>query len=155
MLLARSDTWILIRDSKNPKLLVSPDLLEEKTRTPQLVNRILVPDPLARLTSLQQFDTLRDPVIEFSRSSLYSRDGLMPGRIYAKIGWLREPKHNRAFRSWYASLERWLKKRYYRLDSMYKGKRVMSWWVADEALAWAKSGGRLFPNNPHVTLTVE
>lgn len=63
------------------------------------------------------------------------RGVLVNGRIHAKVGWLRTDEDNRAFRRWYGSIERWLKKRLRCVDE--------TWWIAPEAEAWSREGGLL------------
>jgi len=83
---------------------------------------------------LYHFDLFRSASIEWHRSSLLSTC-LVAGRIYAKVGWLATAEDNRAYRSWYSSLERWLKSRYRRIESL--------WWVGPAAERWSSEGGLL------------
>ena len=80
------------------------------------------------------FDLFRSAVIAWSRSTV-TGNTLVSGRIFAKIGWLESTDHNRLYRSWYGSIERWLKRHMKRVDEV--------WWIAPEAERWSLSGGVL------------
>ena len=83
---------------------------------------------------LYAFPLFRSAWVEWTRSS--SIEGrLESGRIFAKVGWLPEPVHNRIYRSWYAAIERWLKRRLSRLDN--------TWWIGSGAETWSRAGGVL------------
>jgi hypothetical protein len=73
--------------------------------------------------------------IEWTRSAIASGDALEAGRIFAKIGWLKQHDGNEVFRVWYAAVERWLKKSLSRLDN--------DWWIGSAAEAWSRAGGIL------------
>jgi hypothetical protein len=110
-----------------------------RLRTVTLLNAALQRAPRATVRGEGQysgkytFDSLRTPCIELSRSRM--KDSvLLPGRIYAKVGWLEPKVDNRVFRSWYAAIERWLKQRFV----MHR-----SWWFGPEARAWSLAGGRV------------
>jgi hypothetical protein len=80
------------------------------------------------------FDLHSDPHIEMSRCRLRN-DVLVSGRIYAKVGWLEDASRNDAYRRWYSSIERWIKKRYRR------GRN--GWWFGPRAEEWSRAGGRV------------
>lgn len=108
-------------------------------RVVTLVNSRLRPDPECEgrgagdFAELYLFDGLKYPQCEFSRCRF--QDGiLLDGRIYAKIGWLESPTENRIYRSWYSSIERWIKKRY---------RRHRSWWLGPAAEVWSLTGGQI------------
>ena len=80
------------------------------------------------------FDLFKLAQIEWTRSALHG-NVLVSARIYAKVGWLSSPDHNRAYQSWYKATERWLKRNSSRLSG--------GWWVGRDAEAWSRSGGVL------------
>ena len=139
---SREDTHILpgrFFTSPTPapvRVLPAVSRLREVT----LLNATLVPTSRwvargeGRYAGKYVFDSLRAPSIEFSRSRM-KKGVLLPGRIYAKIGWLEPKVDNRVFRSWYSAIERCLKKSYVKHDGL--------WWFGPEARAWSLAGGRV------------
>ena len=139
-LAARSDTHILIgRSFSSPE----PQPVRElppasETSHVTLLNAKIRPTPSCRPSAsgasggAYMFELMRDPFIEFSRSSLCD-DLLLPGRIFAKIGWLDSQEGNRQFKLWYSAIERWLKKRYQKYRD--------HWWFGPEAEKWSLAGG--------------
>ena len=111
-----------------------------RLREVTLLNATLRPTPRwvtrgeGRYTGKYLFDSLHAPCIEFPRSHM-KKGVLVPGRIYAKIGWLEPRVDNRVFRSWYSAIERWLKKSHVKHDGL--------WWFGPEARAWLLAGGRV------------
>jgi hypothetical protein len=139
-LFSRKDTHILsgrFFDSRHPLLLFSKELVG-KSRELTLVNKEIMPQPEASnrgrgdLAGKYLFGLFHDPTIELLRSrSLNMR--LLNGRIYAKIGWLKPKEANAVYRSWYGSIERWLKKHYKRVEK--------AWWFGPGAWDWSMAGG--------------
>ena len=80
------------------------------------------------------FDSFKDANIEFSRC-YYHNKVLVSGRIFCKLGNLESAEHNKIYKSWYLSLDRWIKKRYKRFNDV--------WWIGPDAEKWSKKGGRL------------
>jgi len=108
-----------------------------------LVNLHITPTPTCSHQSdggLWLFDMFRDVHIEFQRCYLH-QGILVSGRIYAKIGWCANSQTNKAFRSWYSSIERWIKRKYHSIDSTF--------WVGPHAERWSQSGGLLAFGNPN------
>jgi hypothetical protein len=138
-LLSRTDTlifptrWFKTRRPKHVSCL--PPVSEAKKI--EFVNSVLMPHPVCSAKGAggtYSFDMFKDPHIGFNRSYLVD-DLLIPGRLYAKIGWLEPTEDNRVFSSRYATLERWLKKRY--------TKNHRGWWIAPAAKRRSLDGGRL------------
>jgi hypothetical protein len=73
--------------------------------------------------------------VEWTRSVVLSGGELEAGRVFAKVGWLTQPADNRVYKSWYAAIERWLKRSLRRLDD--------TWWIGPAAQEWSRSGGVL------------
>ncbi len=80
----------------------------------------------------------RDAHVDFDRCKI-TKDLVVSGRIFAKIGWLETTEDNALFRSWYRSMERWIKTRYRRVHR--------HWWVGPVAETWSRQGGRLALGN--------
>lgn len=100
-----------------------------------LVNLQITPTPTCSQLSpegLWLFDMFRDVHIEFSRC-YFHQGSLVSGRIYAKIGWSTDPQTNKELRRWYSGIERWIKQRYRRVDSVF--------WAGPHAERWSRSGG--------------
>lgn len=140
MLLSRVDTHVLLGgffDSSSPIPLLSKAKVG-KVKELTLVNKDIMPQPIAsgpgegELAGKYLFDMFYDPAIQLTRSHL-SKDRLVSGRIYAKIGWLKRKEANAVYKSWYGSIERWLKKRYHRVNN--------DWWFGPSAWEWSKAGG--------------
>jgi hypothetical protein len=139
-LFSRKDTHILndrIFDSHDPCPLNSKEEIGTVTRL-TLVNKEIMEQPNASqsggaaLTGKFFFDLFSDPTIEISRSRL-SKERLLNGRVFAKIGWLKPQEENAIYKSWYGSIERWLKKHYRRVDKL--------WWFGPGAWEWSMAGG--------------
>lgn len=134
-LFSRKGTYVLsgrFFDSREPTPLVSKEDVRAAADL-TLVNKDIMPQPVARGGDTRFcFDLFRDPTIEFSRSRL-SKKRLLNGRIYAKIGWLKPKEANAVYKSWYGSIERWLKKHYRRVDK--------AWWFGAGAWEWSMAGG--------------
>ena len=64
------------------------------------------------------------------------KEGIVNGRIFAKIGYLETTEENKIYKSAYSKLERWLKKRCNKLDNY--------WWYSQKIESWSKNGGHLF-----------
>jgi len=139
-LFSRKDTHVLsgrFFDTRDPTPLLSKTDVSDVTEL-TLVNKEIMPQPATdkhgsgASTGKFLFDLFRDPTIEFSRSRL-SKQRLLSGRIYAKIGWLQPKEANAVYKSWFGSLERWLKKYYRRIDK--------TWWFGPSAWDWSRAGG--------------
>jgi hypothetical protein len=139
-LFSRKDTHVLsgrFFDSRAPTPLPAKEEVG-KIAELTLVNKKIMPQPDAgnhvagASTGKYLFDHLFDPTIEFSRSRL-SKRRLLDGRIYAKIGWLKPKEANGVYKSWYGSIERWLKKHYRRVHK--------TWWFGPGAWEWSMAGG--------------
>ncbi len=102
-----------------------------------LVNLVIEPKPICIAKTEDGawlFDVFRDVHIEFQRS--YFKDSaLVSGRIYAKIGWYADQQTNQAFQRWYSGIDRWLKKRFTKMDSIF--------WIGPSARQWSEAGGLL------------
>jgi len=73
--------------------------------------------------------------VEWTRSVVLSGGELEAGRVFAKVGWLTQPADNRVYKSWYAAIERWLKRSLRQLDG--------TWWIGPAAEEWSRTGGVL------------
>lgn len=138
-LFSRQDTHILggrFFDSSNPKPLLSKEEILASELT--LVNKTLSPEISATVSGggdfsgKYLFDMFSDPIIEFSRSQMWN-ERLLDGRIFAKIGWLKMKEANGIYKSWYGSIERWLKARCRRVNK--------TWWFGRGAWEWSMAGG--------------
>ncbi|MCC9658817.1 hypothetical protein [Rhodopirellula halodulae] len=103
-----------------------------------LLHREISQTPSCGDDGLFRYELFRHAFIEFSRS-VRSDEVMISGRIYAKIGWLDDSEANEAFRAWYNSIERWIKKRYSKIHD--------HWWVGPSAETWSRSGGQLALGN--------
>ena len=139
-LFARNDTHLLggcFFDSRKPTPIGSKAATRNVPEI-TLVNKLIMAEPKAGkrgsgdFTGKYTFDLLCDPIIHFSRSRLRKKR-LVNGRIYAKIGRLKPMEANAVYKSWYASIERWLKKHYRVINK--------TWWFGPEAWDWSKAGG--------------
>lgn len=139
-LCSRDDTHVLcgrLFESRNP-IPVSTKNGLGKIPDLTLVNKEIMPRLKASargggdLKGKYLFDMFRDPAIELSRSRI-SKGRMLNGRIYAKIGWLKPKEANTVYNSWYSAIERWLKKRYRRVDK--------TWWFGPDAWEWSMAGG--------------
>lgn len=145
MLLKRSDTKFVLgrlHSASTPRFYDTlPSFGSE--REAHLVNLSITPSPTcSRHTSDERwlFDSFRDVHIEFDRC--YHHEGiLVAGRIFAKIGWCADPTQNSDFQRWHSAIERWIKKRYRKLDSTF--------WIGPHAESWSISGGVLAFGSPH------
>jgi hypothetical protein len=139
-LFSREDTHVLsgrFFDSGDPAPLTTKKGIG-KDSCLTLVNKVIMPQPKVgnhgggAFTGQYLFDLFRDPTIELSRSRI-SKKRMLNGRIYAKIGWLKPKEANAVYKSWYGSIERWLKKHYRRVDK--------TWWFGPGAWEWSMAGG--------------
>lgn len=124
--------------------LSSHDLPLEKHIT--LLHSELSQSPSRRDDDLYVYDMFRDAFIQFTRCQ-HDHEVMVSGRIYAKIGWLKDTDGNKLYLSWYGSIESWIKKRYIRLRQ--------DWWVGPDAERWSRAGGQLALGNKlarHVSL---
>ena len=142
MLLSRDDTAVLpglFFPSQSPKPMRLP-VASHPERHLTFLHSHLGKDVLPTFVESGSFagsfmyDAFKSPVIQFTFSELQN-DVLVSGRVFAKIGWLESPEQNQIYRSWYSSIERWLKKNYLRLHK--------DWWAGPAASDWSKKGGRL------------
>jgi len=139
MILGRGDTSFIIgRFSPTDVPVINNELPQFGDKLElHLVNSVITPKPRCSLKTedgMWLFDSFRDVHIELQRSHV-DNCNLVPGRIYAKIGWSTDEQSNKAFQCWYSSIERWLKRRYSRADSVF--------WIGPSAKRWSQSGGLL------------
>jgi hypothetical protein len=136
----QQDTWILsgsFFQKSKPEPLSSRQLPIAQNQI-TLINKILMPKievttrGLGDLSNVFLFDMYKDPCIQFSRSTLEG-NVLLPGRIFAKIGYLEPAETNSLYKSWYSKLERWIKKRYLKVHDF--------WWIGNGAEKWCRQGG--------------
>lgn len=77
------------------------------------------------------------PVIELSFPRKLGVTSMINGRIFAKIGWLKNETDNKIYLSSYKQVERLIKKRCSKIDDF--------WWVSDEVKKWSgQNNGKLF-----------
>lgn len=133
---SRADTHVLAGRffaERTPSPLASKEKIRECDEL-TLVNKELMAEPIAGSCGDAGFlfDMYYDPRIELSRCRT-SKERLLNGRIYAKIGWLKSKEANAIYKTWYGSIERWLKKRYRPVDK--------TWWFGPDAWDWSMAGG--------------
>ena len=142
MLLNRSDTIVLLGefyDTNNPFAIDYIPKYKEANRL-MLTNKIINENCYCSKQIFKDgrekymFDLFYDPNIEFCRC-YFNNQILMQGRIFAKVGWLKNEEHNKVYKSWYASIERWIKKNYKKIDNSY--------WIGKSAEMWSLRGGKL------------
>ncbi len=81
------------------------------------------------------FESYHSAAIEFCTPHLHTHNEMVNGRIYSKIGWLKEIEENKIFKAAYTRLERWLKKNYNNYDK--------TWWYSPMVHKWSITGGTL------------
>lgn len=147
MIFKRKDTLVLngiFYDSPNPKPISK---ISRFGKAGKLVftNLKLNVFPLLEKNKVQfedkyTFDLFKDAHLEFLRCYYYN-DVLVSGRIFAKIGWLKTKENNKIYKSWYTSIERWIKKKYKQIDKL--------WWIGPNAEQWSFKGGKLAFGHPN------
>ncbi len=81
------------------------------------------------------FDLYNSPNIEFSVPYKVKSNELVSGRIFAKMGWLKNDEDNKKYKSSYRKLERWIKNNYSKYDEI--------WWISERVRDWSAAGGFL------------